>query len=106
MVKGEKCKVTLKPEYAYGEAGSPPKIPPNATLVFEIELLDFESEKDVTKDGGVIKKVVKEGEGWKQPGFECELKCATQPLMLLSPTKKLEMVYSNFVYDIFVYEML
>lgn len=32
MKKGEKARVTLRADYAYGEAGSPPKIPPNATL--------------------------------------------------------------------------
>jgi FKBP-type peptidyl-prolyl cis-trans isomerase len=33
MKKGEKVQVTLSPEYAYGESGSPPSIPPSATLV-------------------------------------------------------------------------
>jgi len=41
MLKGEKCVLTCSPEYAYGENGSLPKIPPNATLKFEVELIDF-----------------------------------------------------------------
>jgi len=36
MKVGEICQITCKPEYAYGLAGSPPKIPPNATLIFEV----------------------------------------------------------------------
>lgn len=39
MKVGEVAKITCKAEYAYGSAGSPPEIPPNATLVFEVELL-------------------------------------------------------------------
>lgn len=38
MKVGELCRITCKPEYAYGSAGSPPKIPPNATLVFEVSV--------------------------------------------------------------------
>lgn len=39
MKKGEKAILTCRSEYAYGKAGSPPTIPPNATLNFEVELL-------------------------------------------------------------------
>jgi FKBP-type peptidyl-prolyl cis-trans isomerase len=41
MKKGEKSKFTLAPEYGYGADGAPPDIPPQATLVFEVELLGF-----------------------------------------------------------------
>lgn len=36
MKKGEKAILTCAPEYAYGAAGSPPNIPPNSTLLFEV----------------------------------------------------------------------
>lgn len=44
MHKGEVAVFTCKPEYAYGEAGSPPKIPPGATLIFEVELFDWKGK--------------------------------------------------------------
>ena len=41
MKKGEKAQITATSDYAYGKRGSPPKIPPDATLIFDVELIDF-----------------------------------------------------------------
>ncbi|XP_052232094.1 uncharacterized protein LOC127845305 [Dreissena polymorpha] len=39
MSLGEKCKLTITPDYGYGAKGAGGAIPPNATLIFEVELL-------------------------------------------------------------------
>ncbi|CAG5133011.1 unnamed protein product [Candidula unifasciata] len=68
MRKGEVAKLTCRADYAYGEGGSPPKIPPNATLVFEVELFSWQGE-DISpnKDNGIIRSILTEGVGHQTP---------------------------------------
>ena len=40
LKKGHKATLICPPDYAYGAKGAPPVIPPDATLVFELEVLD------------------------------------------------------------------
>eukprot|EP01080_Neovahlkampfia_damariscottae_P008926 gene8926-875_t len=66
MKVGEVSKFVLSPDYAYGPKGSPPTIPPNATLVFEIELISI---SEVTPR----KIIIKEGTTIESPLGDCDV---------------------------------
>ncbi len=44
MTVGEKAELVLTPEYAYGESGAGDSIPPNASLIFKVELIQIGKE--------------------------------------------------------------
>lgn len=45
MCTGEKRKLTIPASLGYGDAGAGKVIPPGATLVFEVELIDIGNSK-------------------------------------------------------------
>lgn len=57
---------------AFGEKGRPADgdegaVPPNATLQISLELVSWNTVSDVTSDKKVLKKILKEGEGYERP---------------------------------------
>lgn len=56
--KGEKALLTCKADYAYGDQGSPPKIPPNATLNFEVRLIDLHQVVMAQRAPGLLSSAV------------------------------------------------
>ncbi|KAL0366290.1 UNVERIFIED_CONTAM: peptidyl-prolyl isomerase [Sesamum radiatum] len=67
MRRGEMAIFTLPPELAYGASGRA-GVPPNAVVQFEVELLSWITVVDVCKDGGIIKKILENGEQIGPPG--------------------------------------
>jgi len=63
MRKGEIATLTCRQDYAYGENGSPPTIPPNATLIFEVELLSWDDPEPDTPEEKIKAATKRKEEG-------------------------------------------
>lgn len=65
----------------FGESGRPVSddlqaaIPPNATLQIDLELVSWKTVVEVTDDRKVIKKILKEGEGYERPNEGAVVRC-------------------------------
>lgn len=64
----------------FGEKGKPASggegaVPPNATLQITLELVSWKAVTEVTDDNKVIKKILKEGEGYEQPNDGAIVQC-------------------------------
>ncbi|KAK9673862.1 hypothetical protein RND81_12G194500 [Saponaria officinalis] len=78
MKKGEIAMFKMKPEMHFGEDDCPVPVPDNfptdIDLHFEVELIDFGKAKVISEDLGVVKKVLREGQGWETPRAPYEVK--------------------------------
>ncbi|XP_055336624.1 peptidyl-prolyl cis-trans isomerase FKBP4-like [Paramacrobiotus metropolitanus] len=75
MKKGEICEMVCKSAYAYGKIGSPPKIPPNSTLIFQVELLSWDDEDlSAGKDKKILRRLIRKGTGYTMPNENAKTK--------------------------------
>lgn len=75
MQAGGKRRIEIPSALGYGTRGSPPKIPADADLIFEVEVLSFINQRELstewiseeTRDNGLVIRIVKEGDPDAEP---------------------------------------
>jgi len=70
MVVGERAELVLAPEYAYGESGAGNSIPPNATLIFKVELIQIGKGKKAARYCKTDAQLFEEASTAKERGNE------------------------------------
>jgi len=75
----------------FGEHGKPASgdegaVPPNATLQITLELVSWKTVSYVSDDKKVVKKILKEGEGYDHPNEGAIVKCKQKALFYVQDT--------------------
>ena len=70
MKVGEQAILKVRSDYGYGESGSPPKIPPKAELLFDVELLGFQEKPKEKWEMSPEERIVHAAK-LKEQGTEC-----------------------------------
>lgn len=66
MKKGEIALFTVPYDMGYGNTGRD-GVPADSILQFEVELISWITVVDVTKDGGIVKRILEQGKSDRQP---------------------------------------